>query len=492
MAAEAHVHTEEELLAYEEVLEEYRRRQMLEHLTGPMISLVLHVVVIVACVILLAGKEIVETASIEFDVKQMHVEPLEAEILEQLDNIEEEIIEEMVPTVERPTITPESVSVEATSDFAEAMATTEMDMDFTSLLDVKTTTSPLQLAGLYANRTAEGREKALRTYAGRGGEFAERAVMKALIWLRDRQQPDGSWSPRGEPGAMTGLAVLAFLAHGETPVSEEFGTTVQKGITWLTNHVMQAKYAHGRGYGHGIITYALSEAYGLTKLPMIKPPMEKGLTMIVKGQQPQGGYDYNYAKGERWDLSVAAWQMQAMKAGYVAGANVEGLEKAIEKGISFTKNIAYKNGRFGYSSPGSGSWGMTAAGCLVLQLCGDGDSVEAKNGVKNLSELAPEWKANQMGHGACYGWYYTTQALFHGGRTTFRNWNAKFAPMLIANQDPDGHWDAPPADDHSANAAYAPYYNTCMNALSLMVYYRYLPTYQEPTKRVQSTDVFDL
>ncbi len=50
MAVEPSVHSDIELL------DEYRRRQMLEHLTGPMISLVLHVVLIVAGVILLAGK----------------------------------------------------------------------------------------------------------------------------------------------------------------------------------------------------------------------------------------------------------------------------------------------------------------------------------------------------------------------------------------------------------------------------------------------------
>ena len=54
--------------------------------------------------------------------------------------------------------------------------------------------------------------------------------------------------------------------------------------------------------------------------------MEKSLFLLIDGQQKSGGYDYSYAKAQRWDLSVAGWQFQAMKAGYVAGANVEGLE----------------------------------------------------------------------------------------------------------------------------------------------------------------------
>jgi hypothetical protein len=36
-----------------------------------------------------------------------------------------------------------------------------------------------------------------------------------------------------EHDAMTGLAILTFLAHGETPSSEEFGETVTKGVQYL-------------------------------------------------------------------------------------------------------------------------------------------------------------------------------------------------------------------------------------------------------------------
>ena len=40
-----------------------------------------------------------------------------------------------------------------------------------------------------------------------------------------QQNPDGSWS-KSQPDAMGGLGLLTFLAHGETPVSKEFGMTV--------------------------------------------------------------------------------------------------------------------------------------------------------------------------------------------------------------------------------------------------------------------------
>jgi hypothetical protein len=86
--AEEHLNIDEEMITYEEILEEYRRRQMIEHLTGPMISLVLHVVIIVACALLLAGKEIREISAVEFDIKEMDIKPLDPEVQEKLDELE--------------------------------------------------------------------------------------------------------------------------------------------------------------------------------------------------------------------------------------------------------------------------------------------------------------------------------------------------------------------------------------------------------------------
>jgi len=293
---------EEQVLGHEEILEEYRRRQMIEHLTGPMISLLLHGLVVVACAILLVGREVREEAAFEFNTRELDVKQIDPETLEELDQLEEPTVDAMVPTVEKPTLTPEQMVVQ-TPDFTDALAATEMDFDVAAL-DLKMNTSPITLPGLYSNRTAAGREKALGAFAPRGmAGHTERAVLKALRWLKDHQEPDGSWCPRGHPDAMTGLALLAFLAHGETPASPEFGRTVQTAIQWLANYMLP-KTRGGNSYTHGIAAYALCEAYGLTKIPFIKPAMEKGLSLIVQGQQANGGYDYNYAKGERWDLSV--------------------------------------------------------------------------------------------------------------------------------------------------------------------------------------------
>jgi len=478
---------------YEEILEEYQHREFIDHLKGPAVSMLVHIVLVVLAFFLIVRTQKEVTSEIEISIEEMEIKEIEPKLLEELQELEE-LAEQVVPTVSVPDIPTEaSEEVVADTDFAEEMAGADEVTDLTDILSVKPSTRALKIPGMIANRTGKARTAALRQHGGSGD--TEKAVMNALRWLKKQQKGDGSWT-QTQSDAMTGLALLAFLAHGETPDSEEFGMTVQKAMEYLSRKVMSTSRIGGRGYEHGIVAYALGEAYALTRLPFLKPPLEKALDVIIRGQQPDtGGWDYSYAKGKRWDLSVAGWQVQALKAGYVAGATNDGLFEAMDKSTDFLKNVCYRGGKFGYSSPGSGSWGMQGAGTLCLQLLGEGRSAEAQAGVRNIDQNRSEsieWKPD--GNHGFYNWYYETQAMFHGGRTPFRKWNQNFSRVLIRNQKRDGHWEAPlpkGRDAHEYNAVY----DTCLAALSLQVYYRYLPSYKmpKPTAHKQETStIFDL
>lgn len=297
---------------------------------------------------------------------------------------------------------------------------------------------------------------------------------------------------------MTGLGVLTFLAHNETPAnSDEYGETVQRAIRYLVNQVLENGYnpgtPHGGAYTNGIVAYALSEAYAMTRMPVIKPAMEEALRRIVDGQQDNGGFDYGYRKGDRWDLSVSGWQFQALKAGYLAGAEVEGLAEAIEKGVSFLKNVTFHSQRgFGYSSPGGNRPAVHGAGVLALQLFGEGRSREVQRGLELIDEYRQnrnlEW--SQATDRLAYEAYYQVQAMFHAGTRYFRPWHNVLAPTLVDNQRTDGSWGSP--DPEAGGWQGSDVMTTTLNAMSLMVYYRFLPTFQDPETREETVDIFRL
>lgn len=480
------------LLDHDAALAEYQHRKMVESMMGPIISLVVHALMMGSLILFYDAEAKAPMSSVELEMKELEVKELDPKTMEELEKLED-IAQEMVPTVEKPTIsTDEMVDVSSVADFSDAMASTDDNMDFSDVLNVRANDSPLKLSSLYGGRSNEGRQKTLKKFGG--SDVTESAVLRALRWLKKTQNADGSWAP-GEKEAMTGLGLLTFLAHGETPMSEEFGPTVQKAMQYLAGQVdkwpakvTDKKWPNTFSYSNGIVAYALSEGYGLTKIPFLKPAMEKSLAYVVDGQLRNGGYSYGYNPDGKWDMSVAGWQYQAMKAGYVAGADVPGLEKAIEKGLGFMEKVSFSkvNNRFGYNVPGNGSDGLQGAGTLCLQLLGSGDSFAAKAGVKFISEKCtvvwnnPKRKVEAAHANPIYAWYYQTQVMFHAGKTSWKNWNDVCAPQMIKYQHQEGYWECPNQDKGKFSCNYDKWYTTTLAALSLQVYYRYLPTYKMP------------
>ncbi|MCB1210895.1 MAG: terpene cyclase/mutase family protein [Verrucomicrobiales bacterium] len=157
-----------------------------------------------------------------------------------------------------------------------------------------------------------------------GTPQTEDAVGRALLWLREHQNLDGSWGQH-YPAAMTGLAVLCYLGHGDIPGSRQHGQVVSRGITFLTD--LQARNRSkistrpGSGqaaYEHGIATYALGEAYAMARfgqkdLGPIAEGFFEGVRLILRGQTKRGGWLYGYEQGGDGDTSVTGWQYQALK-----------------------------------------------------------------------------------------------------------------------------------------------------------------------------------
>jgi len=368
--------------------------------------------------------------------------------------------------------------------------------------------SPVILRGIFGDvRNTGTRGSAMRRHGG--DQRTEDAVLRALRWLKLKQNADGSWS--NNRIAMTSLAVLTFLAHGEKPGdSEEFGETIQRALEYLiSKQRADGLFDKGTGdnnnYSHPIAAYALAEAYGMTLNPNVKTVAEKALVPIIQGQTPQGGWDYNMRPGPnaegafRNDTSYMGWCAQALKAAKLAKLQVSGLDNAIRKAVGGFKLNAAPGGGFGYTSPGLE--GMTAIGVLSMQLLGAADDRTVKLALDQMQSWKPsfaEREPNARGHNNSpqYYYYYATQAKFHAylpSNPIWVRWNNEMKSVYVAEQkiqknaikdhkgqDQDvGWWEN--NDNHSDR----PVMDTCLAALQLMVYYRYLPTTQEAAVRVE-------
>jgi hypothetical protein len=320
-----------------------------------------------------------------------------------------------------------------------------------------------------------------RLLSNGGTEQCEEAVVKALRWLQSTQSKDGSW---GSPqGAMTGFALLAFLGHCETPLSEEFGETVTSAIIYLVDLGMKndgrlatsAEASNHWVYEHGIATYALAEAYTFcsqlgVNIPNLGPVTRKAGDMIMKGQTNDGGWLYRYANTGGGDNSVGFWQIQALKACKHTGLWDEGaFRKVSKKALEWLEKVQGSNGAIGYRGNSSQSPGLTGGGVLAFQMWGEASSKPARSGVKYISKNCDfDWKEENSN---LYYHYYNAQAMINYGGVEWEKYNAKFRDVLLKEQADDGSWPVRKMKHGSANTVM----ETCLATFMLEVYYRFLP-----------------
>ena len=365
-------------------------------------------------------------------------------------------------------------------------------------------------ASFKARGNLSSRKRLLKRYGG--GKESENAVAKALEYLAERQNLDGSWGgaqsfKTGDAAALSALSLLAFLAHGENFTSKKYRENVTKGADFLCKlaDMPEIEFA-GKGFGHAILTYALAETYALTGSLTLRRKLENRLKAIIERQNKFGSFNLNYdnspcpvpaseedaAKVQTMvgeplcDLSLLGWHIQAMTAAKNAGVKVKGLDKALQLSLEalvkihqadkggFSQGINMK--RFTFDP------NLNAVGLLGAQLLSAGRSSPARRARKILKEDGhlPNWK-----HGKSfplYRWYYQTQALFQvekGRGKVWKRWNTNLKAELFKKQDIDGSWGVPGGDKsfQLKDKEDLKLYSTSLCALMLQVYYRYLPSY---------------
>lgn len=408
-----------------------------------------------------------------------------------------EIISAMPDTVPSTSAQSEAVLNHALSELQKIDPTaTKMPAAQSSLSKVVSQASNnFSIATLAATgvdgRSAENRN---RTAKARGGTLeSELAVERALDWLAAHQLPSGGWSlvhdggkcngqcknngsgARYEPAA-TGLALLAFLGAGYTHKSGKHQKAVHDGVYYLLQIMEEAHNAGSflhqseRGmYNHGIATFALCEAYQLSGDEDLKQPAQLAVNFIFSAQNYSGGW--GYLPKQPGDLTISGWQMMAIKSAHAAGLDVP--SSVILRIDHFLDTKQVPSGVFyGYANPEKDP---TCSSIGVLLRLFRGWSHTDPRALELAQFLVKKGRSN----GDVYYNYYATLLLFHLGGPTWNTWNPAIREHLVKTQNQSGHeagsWFF---EDQYAKEG-GRLYTTAMCAMTLEVYYRFSPLYQQ-------------
>ncbi len=447
-----------------------------QHVSGPLISIVMHIIIIVLLMVFVTTEEGQQEVAEEVvvEMKEMDVEPPPPpeppEPQEQLQEYVEEPVFHDVPA-DAPTPTP-SLSTDnappsqnANSQSVETSDAGDISELFpdTSVPVVQSNNSALKLTGAYKARSGEGRKAALK--AGGGGDNTERAVIRALDWLVTVQNDDGSWGDwqddYNQKVQLTCLALLAMLAHGETTQSERYGEALNKGLmlvlSWANNVGPQlnsgigrheagvnenneVQYKYNDDYALSRIAIVLAEGYAITRIPALEEGMNRVVTRLINMMNPSGGFGWHWDKRlernvDYHSLDKGSRLYNALYSAYNAGCEVTGtdynketvdIEKAIDRAVSaISKHHANAKGGFSYNGQNeektvAATFDATGAGTLYLFLMGYNGNA-AQKGYEWLLRHRPNGKekselkmdwTNLPSQTSALGWYYMTQALF--------------------------------------------------------------------------------
>ena len=376
----------------------------------------------------------------------------------------------------------------------------------------------------YRARSKSGRSDAIKKFGG--NDRTEAAVDLALQWLAAHQEPTGQWdrlqyirhdppiAPSGgvptkglkydfDPG-LTGLVTLAFLGRGYDHVRPgKYRLNVKRALGFLLRHQQDTGRFGGRHnlmmYNHALATLAVAEAYILTSDRKLKRSLRNAVAFLVAAQQSEGGWDYLPAASGRNDTSITGWVVMALRSAHSAGVAVP--QRVVLGAMRHFQRATEADGMVWYSDKGIGvrgkgvdgnggvrryGPGMVAVGLFSRLLLGwDPDSRVCRRAAELIIRELPNQRTMRNDASSLhsyYYWYYGTLAMFHVGGDYWKRWNVAIRREVLAGQQRTfnsrrGSWQ-PYGDSWGLWGKYGGrVYATALNALTLEVYYRYLPLY---------------
>ena len=315
---------------------------------------------------------------------------------------------------------------------------------------------------------AKGRTTVLRLPAE-----VKLSIGRGLELFAKSQNADGSWG-KSNRTAGTALGLMSFMLEGHVPGEGKYGKAMAKAIDFLIS-VEKNGYFHDesdRGmYEHGLALLALSEAWGHSKDPRIRPALKRSVNVTINAQNSEGGWRYS-PRPSTADTSCSAMQVVALASAREAGIAVP--EKTIQRAVDYFIACEVRStGGFTYQlaagAPlGGANLARTACSTLALMLSGQHKHPATRGGVAYIN-ASPDSTFENTGH-YHYAHYYAVQVMYQSDDEHFNKWYPKISKALLTKQNENGGWGR--VDELNA-------VDTGFAILTLGVPYRFLPIYQK-------------
>ncbi len=310
-----------------------------------------------------------------------------------------------------------------------------------------------------------------------------KSVRAGLDYLAATQGSDGAWGDEGGrayPVAISSLAGMAFLAHGNSPTRGKYAPQLQATIEYLLKCSQPSGLLTGPGqdsgqpmHGHGFALMFLASVYGMetkeSTRNRIKEVVDNAVALTAKGQSGAGGWTYIPGSGDEGSVTVT--QVQGLRAAHNAGFTVP--RGTIEQAVQYIEKCSTPEGgiRYSLSSGGGARLAISAAAVATLYNAGEFDAPVAD---RCLDYVWRSFKATDgWSKGGGHDYYcqlYASQGFYMAGDKFWDEYFPKTRDALLQSQDKgDGSW----AGDHIGKA-----YGTSIALIILQLPYKYLPVFQ--------------
>ena len=332
----------------------------------------------------------------------------------------------------------------------------------------------------------------------------ERAAKLGLQWLAANQGRAGNWE--SDDLGLVAVGALAFLSDGHAPGRGRYGDNVRRALDFVVTSAKPSGLLNVGSqrrdmYNHGLATFVLTQAYGMTQDKRIGQTLDKALKLIANCQCEDGGWDYE-ARRQRngHDLSLAVMQAKALRGAMDIGFEIEPrtIKMAIRSvrehykvtgggsgrrgGAGEADSVADLPGVFTYDGNRS-TTAMAAAGVVCLQEFGKYDDFRVRHSIDAVIGDIHGRMRKEPGKVPfdAYTLYYVSQALYQVGGERWRKNYPALRDACVRNQRTTGDVQDRGSWDAGSHVRGKPgrLFGTAVAVFTLSIPNRYLPILQQ-------------